>query len=67
LRVTYVIKLSGFPRGSAKPPAAESASLIEDEACLELKKVKGDNLGDFDCGSGFQPRLILSGRYHDRG
>ena len=31
--------------------------MIEDETSLEPKKPKGGNLSDFDCGSGFQPRL----------
>jgi hypothetical protein len=44
-------------------PTEEAAGLIEKETLLEPKKFKGDNLSDFNCGSGFQPRLTRSGRY----
>ena len=58
----------GFRRsaggGSAQPLAAEAASLIESESSSEPKQKYQDvTFSDFECGSGFQPRLTRSGRY----
>jgi hypothetical protein len=53
--------VSGFGfQVSAQPPAAEAASLIEKKPLWNLgKNPKNVKLSDFDCGSGFQPRLTM--------